>query len=123
MRILVQIGLIQLAVAALLGWAVVAWREKPHWLKRIGIVAPRRLLQIHLDYVMMGLILIAVGTVVPDLATLPAAALIFGTTVNPLLFLPLAFDHKADQRMPYRVVSVISFIAVGFGLIAAVIAY
>ncbi len=123
MRVLIQIGLIQLAVAALLGWAVVVWKEKPEWLKRIGIVAPRRLLQIHLDYVMMGLILIAVGSVVPNLSPGLAAALIFGTTVNPLLFLPLAFDHKADQRLPYRVVSVISFLAVGVGLIGAAIVF
>lgn len=122
MRILVQIGLVQLVVAALSGWAVVVWKERPEWLPKIGIVAPRRLLQLHIDYVMMGLILIAVGTVVPDLAWPFAAALIFGTTVNPLLFLPLAFG-RADRYLPFRIVSVISFVAVGIGLIAAALAY
>lgn len=122
MRLLIQIGLVQLAVAALSGWAVVAWRERPEWLRRIGIVAPRRLLQLHLDYVMMGLILIAVGTVVPDLPGPLAAALIFGTTVNPLLFLPLAFG-PADRNLAFRVLSVISFLAVGVGLVGAAIAY
>lgn len=123
MRLLIQIGLIQLAVAALSGWLVVIWRERPEWLKRVGIVAPRRLLQLHLDYVMMGLILIAVGLVVPDLPAILVAALIFGTTVNPLLFLPLAFDHKADKKLVYRVVSAISFVAVGAGLVGAAILY
>jgi Ca2+/Na+ antiporter len=122
MRLLVQIGLIELAVAALTGWAVVVWREYPQWLTRIGIVAPRRLLQLHIDYVMMGLILIAVGSVVPDLAWPFKAALIFGTIVNPLLFLPLAFG-PADRRLLYRVISVISFIAMGVGLIGAAITY
>lgn len=122
MRVLVQVGLVQLVVAALTGWAVVVWKEKPHWLTRIGIVAPRRLLQLHIDYVMMGLILIAVGSVVPDLSWPFVAALIFGTTVNPLLFLPLAFG-QADRYMPFRVLSVISFLAVGLGLIAAAFSY
>lgn len=122
MRLLIQIGLIQLAVAAVSGWAVVIWRERPHWLERLRIVAPRRLLQLHIDYVMMGLILIAVGLVVPDLPALLTAALIFGTTVNPLLFLPLAFG-RADQKMPFRVLSVISFLAVCVGLVGAAIVY
>lgn len=122
MRILIQIGLIQLAVAAVTGWAVVVWRERPHWLERLRIVAPRRLLQLHLDYVMMGLILVAVGTVVPDLPGFLVAALIFGTTVNPLLFLPLAFG-RYDEKLPYRIVSVVSFLAVCVGLIGAAIVY
>lgn len=122
MRILIQIGLIQLAVAAVTGWAVVAWRERPHWLERLRIVAPRRLLQLHIDYVMMGLILIAVGLVVPDLPTVLAIALIFGTTVNPLLFLPLAFG-RLDEKLPFRIVSVISFVSVCVGLIGAAIVY
>ena len=41
---------------------------------------------------MMGLILIGVGLAVPDLPTAIAVALVFGTAVNPFLFLPLAFD-------------------------------
>lgn len=123
MRLLIQIGLVQLAVAALSGWLVVIWRERPEWLRRVGIVAPRRLLQLHLDYVMMGLILIAVGVVVPDLPPLLVAALIFGTTVNPLLFLPLAFNKRADANLLYRTISVISFVAVGLGLVGAAIAY
>jgi len=123
MRLLIQIGLIQLAVAALLGWAVVVWRERPEWLKRIGIVAPRRLLQIHLDYVMMGLILVAVGVVVPELPLALAVILIAGTTVNPLLFLPLAFDNEADRHTPYRVITTLSFVAVSVGLVGTAIAY
>ena len=56
MDLLVQIGLIELALGGILGWAMVILEEKPEWLKRIGIIAPARIRQIHLDYVMMGLI-------------------------------------------------------------------
>ncbi|HEX7293891.1 MAG TPA: hypothetical protein VF259_05050, partial [Solirubrobacterales bacterium] len=57
----IRIGLIELALGGLLGWAMVIRDEKPEWLRRIGVVAPQRVRQVHLDYVMMGLILIGVG--------------------------------------------------------------
>ena len=57
----IRAGLIELALGALLGWAMVVREERPEWLKRIGVVAPARIRQVHLDYVMMGLILIGEG--------------------------------------------------------------
>ncbi len=117
----VQIGLVELALGGLLGWAMVVRDEKPEWIRRIGIVAPQRIRQVHLDYVMMGLILIGVGLAVPDLPTAIAAALVFGTFVNPLLFVPLAFDPDVDRRGWYRILAVVSFIGVSGGLLAAAI--
>ena len=96
-------------------------QENPDFLRRIGIVAPQRIRQVHLDYVMMGLILIAVGLAVPDLPDAVAAALVFGTFVNPFLFVPLAFDPDTEKRLWYRVIAVISFIGVSGGLVAAAI--
>jgi hydroxylaminobenzene mutase len=95
--------------------------ERPEWLRRIGIVAPQRIRQVHLDYVMMGLILIGVGLAVPDLPDPIAAALVFGTLVNPFLFVPLAFDPEVEGRTWYRVLAVISFLGVSGGLVAAAI--
>jgi hydroxylaminobenzene mutase len=117
----VRIGLIELALGGLLGWAMVIREDKPEWLKRIGIVAPHRIRQIHLDYVMMGLILIGVGLAVPDLPTAVAVALVFGTLVNPFLFVPLAFDPEAEKRLWYRTLATISFIGVSGGLVAAAV--
>lgn len=117
----IRIGLVELALGGLLGWAMVIRDEKPEWLRRIGIVAPQRVRQVHLDYVMMGLILIGVGLAVPDLPTAIAAALVFGTLVNPFLFVPLAFDPEADERPWYRALAVVSFIAVSASLVAAAI--
>jgi uncharacterized membrane protein YphA (DoxX/SURF4 family) len=118
---MVQIGLVELALGGLLGWGMVVRQERPQWLKRIGIVAPQRIRQVHLDYVMMGLILIGVGLAVPSLPTAIAVALVFGTAVNPLLFVPLAFSPDTDRRPWYRVLATISFIAVSGGLVAAAI--
>ena len=117
----IRIGLVELALGGLLGWAMVIRQERPEWLRRIGVVAPRRIRQVHLDYVMMGLILIAVGLAVPDLPTWVAAALVFGTFVNPFLFVPLAFDPDAEKRLWYRAVAVISFLGVSGGLVIAAI--
>ena len=117
----VRIGLIELAIGGLLGWAMVVRDERPEWLRRIGVVAPQRIRQVHLDYVMMGLILIGVGLAVPDLPTAVAAALVFGTFVNPFLFVPLAFDPDAEKRLWYRAVATVSFIAVSGGLVVAAI--
>lgn len=117
----VRFGLAELALGGLLGWAMVVRDERPEWLRRIGVVAPQRIRQVHLDYVMMGLILIGVGLAVPDLPTAVAAALVFGTIVNPFLFVPLAFDPEVDKRPWYRALAAISFICVSGGLVVAAI--
>jgi hypothetical protein len=117
----VRIGLIELALGGLLGWAMVVRDERPEWLRRIGVVAPQRIRQVHLDYVMMGLILIAVGLAVPDLPTAVAAALVFGTFVNPLLFVPLAFEPDVEKRLWYRVLAVVSFVAMSGSLVVAAV--
>ena len=117
----IRIGLVELALGGLLGWAMVLRQESPDFLRRIGVVAPQRIRQVHLDYVMMGLILIGVGLAVPDLPTAIAADLVFGTAVNPFLFVPLAFDPDVEERVWYRVLAVVSFIGVSGGLVAAAI--
>ncbi|HEY5976824.1 MAG TPA: hypothetical protein VIT85_03120 [Solirubrobacterales bacterium] len=118
---MVQVGLIELALGGLLGWAMVLRQESPELLRRIGIVAPQRIRQVHLDYVMMGLILIAVGLAIPGLSNAIAIPLVFGTLVNPLLFVPLAFDPDVEKRAWYRALAVVSFLGVSGGLVAAAI--
>jgi uncharacterized membrane protein YphA (DoxX/SURF4 family) len=117
----VRFGLVELALGGLLGWAMVVRDERPEWLRRIGVVAPQRIRQVHLDYVMMGLILVGVGLAVPDLPKVVAVALVFGTLVNPFLFVPLAFDPDVDQRLWYRALATVSFIGVSGGLVVAAV--
>ena len=90
-------------------------QESPDFLRRIGVVAPQRIRQVHLDYVMMGLILIAVGLAIPDLPTAIAIPLVFGTIVNPFLFVPLAFDPDVERRTWYRALAVVSFLVSAAG--------
>ncbi|MBF6619436.1 MAG: hypothetical protein ITG02_04305 [Patulibacter sp.] len=122
MNVLTQVGLCLLAFGALSGWVVVLRTEYPELLRRVGVKSPRRLLQAHIDYIIMGVILIAVGTALPDLATWNRIALIVGTFVNPTLFLPLAFREDWSKAILYRVVTVASFATMSVGAVGAAIA-
>jgi hydroxylaminobenzene mutase len=117
----IRVGLVELALGGLLGWAMVLRQEAPEWLRRHGIVAPQRIRQVHLHYVMMGLILIAVGVAIPDLSDAIAIPLVFGTLVNPFLFVPLAFEPEVERRAWSRALAVVSFLGVSGGLLAAAI--
>ena len=54
MDVLTKIGLLELALGAVLGWAVAATMMTPALVERAGVRRPRRVLQAHLDYVIMG---------------------------------------------------------------------
>lgn len=118
---MVRIGLVELALGAMLGWAVVVSVTRPDAWRRIGVVEPRRLLQAHLDFVLMGLILVAVGLAAPDLPGWLVTVLVFGTWVNPALFLPMAWGPGAVRHPVFRVVSGLSFVATSGGLVLAAI--
>ena len=111
----------ELALGGLTGWAMVLMIEQPEWLKRHGVRAPGRIRQWHLDYILMGLILVAVGLAVPDLPGAIAVALAFGAYVNPTLFLPLAFRPEVQGRLWYRALTVVSFLAMSGSLAAAAV--
>lgn len=122
MNVLVQVGLCLLAFGAVSGWIVVLRTEYPDVLRRVGVKSPRRLLQAHIDYIIMGVILIAVGTALPDLATWNRIALIAGTIVNPTLFLPLAFREDLSKALPYRLLTVASFATMSAATVGAAVA-
>ena len=63
----------------------------------------------------------AVGLAVPDLPTWIAVPLVFGTIMNPLGFLPLAFSEEQRRKAYYRVIITLSFIGTSGGLTAAAV--
>lgn len=119
--LLTQLGLISLALAGLSGWLVLAATRKSEWFHAHGVPAPRRFLQTHLDWIMMGLILIAVQLAAPSSPDWIKAMIAFGAIVNPLLFLPLAFKPDAEESPAYVAVAVVSFSALSVGLPALAI--
>lgn len=117
MTIVVRIGLAELALGALLGWVVAANFLAPQLLRRAGVTNGHRFLQAHLDYIIMGILLIAVGLAVPDLPGWLAAVVAYGALLNPTLFLPMAFKQNVTSNTSFQVATFTSFVAMSGGLV------
>lgn len=119
--VVAKVGLVELAFGAVLGWVVALQMTAPAVVERLGVRTPRRILQAHLDYVIMGVILIAVGLAVPGLPGWLATVLVVGTWVNPTLFWPLAFSSRVATRPWFQIVGVLSFAATSGGLVGVAV--
>lgn len=117
MNLVVRIGLAELAFGAMMGWTVAANFLAPQVLKRIGVTNGRRLLQAHLDYIMMGILLIAVGLAIPGIPGWLATVVVFGALLNPTLFLPMAFKENITSTPGFKAATFISFVAMSGGLV------
>ena len=117
----VQAGAVELALGALSGWVVTASVDRPELLRRAGVRAMPRIRQAHLDYIIMGVILIAVGLAAPALPRVWQVLLVAGAWVNPTLFVPLAFNPETQKAPPYRAVTVASFLSMSAGTTAAAV--
>lgn len=119
MPLLAKLGICELVVAALSGWAMVATVERPEALKRIGLRHLGRIRQTHLDLLLMGTILTAVGVAVNPIPTWIAALLVLGAFVQPLMFLPLAVNADlAHDSSLYRGFNTVIFAAFSVGWVA-----
>jgi hypothetical protein len=100
--LLVKLGICELALAALSGWAMVAIVEWPEALKRAGFRHLSRIRQAHLDLIFMGTIVTVVGLAVNPVPTWVAALLVLGAFLQPLMFLPLGVRPELAQKLAYR---------------------
>lgn len=114
---LVVSGLIELAVGVLSGWVYAATMEQPATMRRLGVRAPNRIRQWHLELMMAGAFNVVCGLAVPDAGRGTAMALAIGSWTNPNAFLPLAFNPRLDKSRPAYAVPVIG------GLVATSIGY
>jgi len=115
-----QAGL-ELAFGSLSGWLMVIVVDQPERLTRAGVKAPGRIRQAHLDFILMGILLIAVGLAVPELATVWQVLLVASAWVNPAMFLPLAINPDVRQHAAYRGLALLSFLAMSAGTVAAAV--
>ena len=117
----VQAGAVELAFGALSGWIMTLMVERPDVLQRAGVVAMARVRQAHLDYIIMGVILIALGLAAPGLDRVWQVLLVVGAWVNPTLFVPLAFRPDTQKALVYRAITGASFVCMSAGTVAAAV--
>ena len=116
---LIAAGMVSIALGAVSGFALALAVDSPRSLQRIGIAHPARVRQVHLDWIIMGLVLVATGVAVPDIHRVAGVLVLAGAIVNPLLFLPLAVRSEASAHPVYRVVTGVSFTSLSAGLVVA----
>lgn len=115
MPLLAKLGICELTIAALSGWAMVATVERPEALKRMGLRHLGRIRQAHLDLLFMGTILTAVGIAVASIPTWVGALLVLGAFVQPLMFVPLAVNAELVRGSSvYRALN--TTVLVGFSI-------
>jgi hypothetical protein len=116
-------GLVMVAVAASFGWVVLGAYERASWMARFRISQPRRLLQAHLEMLLMGGLFMAAGLAVPAAPLWLVAVLVYGGVVAPLMFLPVAVGRELTAPL-VRVLDRSSLVALSGGWVAlAVVAF
>jgi hypothetical protein len=122
---LVAAGATEIALGALLGFpyaaAVDGSETSQKILAALRVNHPRRLRQLHLDLIIMGGLLVAIGAAIPDLPLVVALAVGIGGWTNALLFAPLVIDESQQGRRWYRVATALSFVAVAGGWVAVAV--
>jgi hypothetical protein len=94
---LTKLGICELAVGVLSGWAMIAMVESPEALKRLGVRQLARIRQTHLDLLMQGTILVAIGAAVTSVPTWIGVLLVLGAYVAPLTLGVLAFRPELQK--------------------------
>jgi hypothetical protein len=95
--LLVKLGISELAVGVLSGWAMVAMVERPEALKRVGVRQLGRIRQTHLDLLMQGTILAAIGAAVSSVPIWIGILLVIGAYLAPLGLGVLAFRPELQK--------------------------
>lgn len=102
MALLVKLGVCELALAALSGWAMVLVVTWPEVLKRAGFRQLGRIRQAHLDLLFMGTIVTVVGLAVRPIPLWVGVLLVFGAFLQPLMFVPLAVRPEIGEVPAFR---------------------
>lgn len=97
MPLLIKLGICELATGVLSGWAMIAMVERPEALKRLGVRQLARIRQTHLDLLMQGTILVAIGAAVTSVPTWIGILLVLGAYVAPLTLGVLAFYPELQK--------------------------
>jgi hypothetical protein len=112
---LVVSGLTELALGAVLGWALSLAVTKPEDLSKVGIRSAARLRQWHLDLIMLGGLTAASSRLVPDPPAAVALPLAVGAWTNANAFGVLAFRPELEEHPVYKAGVFASFMSTSWG--------
>ena len=115
---LVVSGLTQVALGALTGFPYAVAVSRPERLRAVGVRAPHRIRQLHLDLVLMGGLVAIAGTAVPEPPRWVSLALAAGGWTNALAFVPLAIEPAVIRHPIYRTAVAGSFATTTIGWLA-----
>ncbi|RKS93473.1 hydroxylaminobenzene mutase [Microbacterium sp. AG790] len=119
--VLLLAGMISLALGALSGFILLMAVDYPERLRKMGIVDPARVRQVHLDWIIMGTVMTATALAVPQMNVFTAILVLIGGVVNPATFVPMAFSRTVATTAAFQIVSFASFTSLSLGLVLAVV--
>jgi hydroxylaminobenzene mutase len=108
--ILITSGFLQMILAVSLGWVMTGFYKTP------DVVGPfkssKRVLQAHIDNILMALLQFAIAAVHPEIPMIAGLLILFGSWVNPQLFLVMAAaDDLERAAKSLRLITLVSFAA------------
>jgi hypothetical protein len=115
---LVASGLAQVALGALVGIPYAIATYRPELLDRLGVRAPGRVRQLHLDLVMMGGLVTATGAALPRIPRAVAVPLAVGCWSNALAFAPPAITPSVENSAAFRTMVTASFVTTSVSWVA-----
>lgn len=118
MQIFIVTGALLLCFSLLLAWLLSMLKGMPNTPLLRFVRSEKALLQAHIDYILMAILLFIFALSGRDFPPLVAYATIVGSITNPLLFLVMAVkpDVAKTPLSPFGICSVLSFIATTTGM-------
>lgn len=118
MQILIFTGAVLLCFSLLLAWLLSMLKGMPNSPLLRFIRSEKALLQAHIDYILMAILLFIFALSGREFPPLVAYATIVGSITNPLLFLVMAIkpDVAKTPLSPFGICSVLSFMATTTGM-------
>jgi hydroxylaminobenzene mutase len=116
-NVLVVAGVFQLFFASLTGWVMYLVTDYPERAKRIGILSVRRIRQWHIELLMQGTLITALGAALHDPPLWASVLLVVAAWVAPFGFLVLAVKPAVGERPWYRGIDLCSFVGLNVSLL------
>jgi hydroxylaminobenzene mutase len=113
-----KIGIVELTVGVLTGWAMVYVTRTPRE-RRIaaGLRDARRVRQGHIELLMQGTLLTAIGVAVPSPPIIAAVLIVVFAWLAPLAFFPVAFHPEWGDLRIFRLLDNTTFAGLSIGFV------